>query len=80
MEKVPKCVGKVPPEAPIWGSSRGPQKKERRMRKVKWVVVKVVAKPLLRLLRRQPPPGPPKPPVGPPKAPPKPTQVYSRRI
>ena len=35
--------------------------------------VKVVAKPLLRLLERQPPPGPPKPPPGPPKAPPEPT-------
>ena len=31
------------------------------------LVVKVVAKPLLRLLRRKPPPGPPKPPPGPPK-------------
>ena len=29
-----------------------------------------MAKPLLRLLRRKPPPGPPKPPPGPPKAPP----------
>ena len=35
--------------------------------------MKVVAKPLLRLLRRQPPPGPPKPPPGPPKAPPEPS-------
>ena len=26
-----------------------------------WVVVKAVAKPLLRLFRRKPPPGPPKP-------------------
>ena len=38
------------------------------------VVVKVVAKPLLRLLGRQSAPGPPKPPPGPPKAPPEPTQ------
>ena len=35
--------------------------------------VQLVAEPLLRLLERQPPPGPPKPPPGPPKAPPEPT-------
>ena len=38
-----------------------------------FLVVSVVALPLLSLLPRQPPPGPPKPPPGPPKAPPEPS-------
>ena len=35
-----------------------------------FLIVSVVALPLLLLLPRKPPPGPPKPPPGPPKAPP----------
>ena len=38
-----------------------------------FLVVSVVALPLLLLLLGKPPPGPPKPPAGPPKAPPGPT-------
>ena len=38
------------------------------------IIVSVFALPLLSLLLRKPPPGPPKPPPGSPKAPPEPTQ------
>ena len=42
-------------------------------------VVEVVAKPLLTLLRRKPPPGPPKPPPGPAEPPPEPTRGLATR-
>ena len=43
------------------------------------IVVKVMAKPLLRPLRRKPPPGPPEPPLGPPKPLPEPTRGLATR-
>ena len=43
------------------------------------IVIKVTGKPLLRLLQRKPPPGPPEPPPGPPKAPAEPTRGLATR-